>query len=83
MCKIERFLHESLLKIGDFFQECEKICFFFTSGAQWNELKDEEFLTQVEEIPDLQQIASVRTYFNRFTAPAKKGTSNRPENSVL
>jgi len=36
-----RFLHDSLLKIWDFFHE-------------WNEWKDAEFLSRVEEIPDLQ-----------------------------
>jgi hypothetical protein len=55
MCTTEsnRFLHESLLKIWDFFHECEKfrLC---TSGAQRNEWKDAEFLSRVKEIPDLQ-----------------------------
>ena len=53
MMKTNRFLHESLLKIWDFFHECEKFR-LFTSGAQRNEWKDTEFLSRVEEIPDLQ-----------------------------
>jgi hypothetical protein len=32
MCEINRFLHESLLKIWDFFHECEKFR-LFTGGA--------------------------------------------------
>ena len=45
--------YESLLKIWDFFHECEKFRLFM-SGAWRNEWKDAEFLSRVEEIPDLQ-----------------------------
>jgi hypothetical protein len=54
LLKLNRFLHESLLKIWDFFHECEKFR-LFTSGAQRNEWKNAEFLSRVEEIPDLQK----------------------------
>ena len=51
--KNNKYLHESLLKIWDFFHGCEKFR-LFTSGVYRNEWKDVEFLTRMEEIQDLQ-----------------------------